>query len=529
MNKNLKRLGAAFMSSVLLLTGTVMPLQSAWARADAATIAASPTRGQYNPSWYTRFVEPYSKVTPIRLPRHDWRVLATYKKGGWNESSQDMVKGETWVSMGLEAVGQLGLDPNQLISAYIADTVGNQPFVVARYFPDRAQLRIDVFKIVRDANGNITIAVAPFTPHDGEHWRYQRRYLTQSEFRYPPQAGYNPFEVFRGYDDDPMFHNISIGAAQVALGHAMMDQRSIVGLLTIAETRFTQTQTESGNFLRKKITTTTRGYVKPSFYLALPINMAPQRNDPTPAAWGVICATGASVCDHEKHVVLSGIALEPMIGGNMPTGPQFEEQAYYNVSSTSSWTGVAYIAFTAALTYASAGAYGLAMSGAGTTAGVVAGEAAFVAGAAYGAGSLAINGGPITQTQDGWMGSVGWTPSGVGNGVNTGANCTNAHCQGLYSAVMSRHIQTDPLDTNNLKGWNQVTQGNCPQNMGVQECRDAGLDPGVTLPRSDSYMEAKTVMIMRQREKTCKAKGLTGQAMRQCISPPLKDPNRPFD
>jgi len=37
------------------------------------------------------------------------------------------------------------------------------------------------------------------------------------------------------------------------------------------------------------------------------------------------------------------------------------------------------------------------------------------------------------------------------------------------------------------------------------------------------------VVIMRQREKACKAKGLTGQAMRQCISPPIKDPNHPFD
>lgn len=89
-----------------------------------------------------------------------------------------------------------------------------------------------------------------------------------------------------------------------------------------------------------------------------------QRNDPTPAAWGVICATGARVCDDERHVVLSGIALEPLVGGNMPTGTVWEEQAYYNATSSSSWTGVAFTLFTAALTYAFAGAYGLAMGSA---------------------------------------------------------------------------------------------------------------------------------------------------------------------
>jgi hypothetical protein len=466
----------------------------------------------------------------VRVPRHDWKLIAKIKAGGWNQSDRRMMQGEAWVSQGLEAVGQLGVDPQQLVSAFMADTVGNQPWVVARYFPERAQLRIDVFKIIRDSNGNISIWVAPFTPHDGEHWKASRRYLTQSEFRYTPQAGYNPFEVFRGYDDDPTFFNISIGAAQVAVAHAMQDQKSIFGLFSVAQTRFTQEQQESGNFLRKTVTTITRGYVQPTFYLTMPVNMSPQRNDPTPAAWGVICATGASVCDDEKHVVISGIALEPLQGGNIPTGQQWEEQAYYNATSASSWTGVAFALFTAALTYASAGAYGLAMGGsyAGGSA-IVAEEIAGQAAMAYAGGSLAINGGPITQVQSGWMSQVGWTPSGVGNGVSTGASCTNPHCQGLYGAVTARHITTDPLNSNNLNGWNKITQGNCPQNMSIQACRDAGMDPGVTLPRTDSYMEAKSVMIMKNREQACKARGLTGQAMRQCIAPPIKDPNHPTD
>ena len=156
---------------------------------------------------------------------------------------------------------------------------------------------------------------------------------------------------------------------------------------------------------------------------------------------------------------------------------------------------------------------------------LTAAELAAAAGTAYAGGTLAINGGPITEVQSGWMASVGWTPSGVGNGVSTGANCTNAHCNGLYSAVTARHITTDPLNSNNLNGWNKITQGNCPQNMSTEACRAAGMDPGVTMPRSDSYIEAKSVMIMKERERQCKARGL----MRQCIAPPLNDPNHPND
>ena len=291
MSKFFKRLGAAIMSSVMLLTATVVPVQSAWARADTATINVSTTRGQYNPTWFTRWVDPYNKLTPVRVPRHDWKLIAKLKAGGWNESSMDMIKGEAWVSQGLEAVGQLGLEPQQLVSAFLADTQGNAPWVVARYFPERAQLRIDVIKIIRDAQGTISIWTAPFTPHDGEHARAMRRYLTKSEIYHTPQAGYNPFEVFRGYDDDPTFHNISIGAAQVAIAHAMMDQKSIFGLLSVTNTRFAQEVKQSGNFLRKTVTTITRGYVQPTFYLAMPVNMSPQRNDPTPAAWGAVSYT----------------------------------------------------------------------------------------------------------------------------------------------------------------------------------------------------------------------------------------------
>jgi hypothetical protein len=80
----------------------------------------------------------------------------------------------------------------------------------------------------------------------------------------------------------------------------------------------------------------------------------------------------------------------------------------------------------------------------------------------------------------------------------------------------------------NLRGWTQATQGNCPGNLSIQQCRDAGLDPGSTLYRTDSYTDAKSVLVLKQREQQCKEKGLQGLALRQCISPPAKNPSSPL-
>lgn len=540
------RLTAKMMAMVMFTSTAVVPITNAMARADPATYTASATIGQFKPDntciaqggltgcgYYERFGDlEGTGVTRIKVPRDNWRLIAQITGTGRTDSSNLMIQGEGWTTYGVEGVGRLGLEPNQVAMVLQRDNNGNPPWIVARFFPEQAKLRIDVFKITRDASGKQQVWVSNFTPHHGEHWRAARRYLTDSERTNVVKAGYNPFEQFRGYDDDPMFHNISWGATQVALNHAMQYHDSVFALFIEATNRFTQTQTSSGNFLRKTVTTTTTGYATPSFYLAMPLNMSPSRNNINPGAFGVICATGAASCDHEAHVVAGMIALEPLKGGNIPA---IEQQLYYNVSSSSSWTTFTYALMTAALTYGAVSMYAAAMSGGAVAGSVVsaeivganAGIAAFQAGTLYAGSTALTQGGSLVSPQSGWMGSVGWDPSGVGNGSSTGATCSNAHCAGLYTAILQKHVNTDVLDASssgNLTGTNLLVQGNCDVTWTVAACRAAGLNPGTALYRPDSYVEAKTVYSMKMRQIECKAQGLTDKALRQCISPPIRRP-----
>lgn len=548
MNKKLKRFIASVMSAVMLITSLIIPTGQAFARADPSAYQSSATIGQFKPDatcisqggtagcgYYERFGDlEGTGVTRVTVPRDNWRLIAQISGTGRTDSGNFMFQGEGWITYGVEGVGRLGLDPNQVAMILNRDENGNPPWIVARYFPEQAKLKIDVFKITRDAAGKQQVWVSNFTPHHGEHWKAARRYLTESERTNVVKAGYNPFEQFRGYDSDPMFHNISWGAAQVALSHAMQYHDSVFALYSETKNRFTQTTSTSGNFLRKTVTTYTTGYATPQFYLAMPLNMSPARNNINPAAFGLICVTGASSCDSEAHVVAGMIALEPLKGGNIP---EIEQQLYYNVSSASSWTTLAFVLITAALTYGAVGMYAAA-AGTGTTAagtvaaeaaatGIAAGDAALSAGLAYAGGTQLTQGGSLVSPQQGWMGNVGWDPSGVGNGSSTGASCSNQHCSGLYSAIQQRHVNTDVLDASasgNLQATNQMIQGNCDPTWTLAACRSAGLNPGTAMYRPDSYIEAKTAYAMKMRERECKTQGFIGKELRQCISPPIRRP-----
>lgn len=547
MSKLMQRITAWVMTAVTLMTSVMVPVGQVYARADPATYTASSTIGQFLPDstciaqgglsgcgYYVRFADlEGTGVTRVTVPRDNWRLIAQITGTGRTESSNLMIQGEGWTTYGIEGVGRLGLEPNKVAMILQRDENGNPPWVVARYFPEQAKLRIDVFKITRDATGKQQVWVSNFTPHHGEHWKAARRYLTESERTNVVKAGYNPFEQFRGYDSDPMFHNISWGAAQVAISHAMQYHDSVFALYIEATNRFTQTQTTSGNFLRRTVTTTTTGYATPAFYLAMPLNMSPSRNNINPGAFGVICVTGATSCDDEAHVVTGMIALEPLKGGNIPS---VEQQLYYNVTSNSSWTTFAFALMTAALTYGAIGMYAAAAGGTAAAGGALASAELAVANALTTAGQAAVlysgntlltQGGSLVSPQSGWMGSVGWTPSAVGNGSSTGAACSNQHCAGLYAAIQQRHVTTDVLDassTGNFSATNQIVQGNCDVTWTVAVCRAAGLNPGTALYRPDSYIEAKTVYAMKMRQIECKAQGLTDKALRQCISPPIRRP-----
>ncbi len=123
---------------------------------------------------------------------------------------------------------------------------------------------------------------------------------------------------------------------------------------------------------------------------------------------------------------------------------------------------MAFALMTAALTYGAVGMYASAYSGAGAVGGaagareIAVGSISAQAGAGYAATTQLTQGGSLVSPQQGWMGSVGWDPSGVSNGSSTGASCTNEHCAGLYAAIQQRHVNTDVLDASTHLNTNQL-------------------------------------------------------------------------
>ncbi len=382
-----------------------------------------------------------------------------------------------------------------------------------RYSPENGELSVEIHRIEKRPDGIIYIDQADFTPWHGEKWKATGKYRTAAEVRWG-SAGYNPFENFKGGAyQDPVFHNVSWSGAQVVIGHAMRHYGAMFGFIAVSQSRTTQTQSTSGGFLKKKVTTTVKGWVKPEWYVATPVELQ-QENAQTAA----ICVSAAQTasetasCDDPAHIAISGVAVSPWKGGNMPMD---EEMIYQWVHKQSSWSIAFFAVVLAVVTWGVA----LAMTAAAPalmnaiTLSTSLGSAGLgaVAGVAYGVASTAMHsGGGIAQAQKGFFGSTG-------NGVfKVDLGSMSVQSKGLAEGVRNKHV---------LSGWGSNTtssqklfKGACAEDKTVEECTTLGLDSG-QMWRGDTYQEVNTTLDMRARHAACKAEGLTGAALQQCAAP----------
>jgi hypothetical protein len=524
---NIKRLFTKCLVSALLFQSLFIPVH-----------ATTVTAGQFNVSWKT--IQATSTST-VSVPTDDWQLIGQANNGALGTFQLSMIEGDRWVSANQEAAGALGLDSTQT-TELIERAASNSPLIVTRFAPDSAQARVSVYKTIRTPNGTVGIYEADFTPHHGEYLKAARMFLTNSEKAIASKVGYNPFQVFRGANDDPTFYNLSFGAAQVATGWAMAYHRSATAVFIETTSRINQTQTKSGGLLKKKITTTTTGYAKARVYVATPLEASPHRNNVSPATFGAICATGAATCDDEAHVAMSGIVLDHFKGGNIP---DVEDQVYQHVKVKSSFTGLFFALFTAFAAWgigtmmsgsAGWGAGGAGAGGAGTTAaggtalsggaGLGGAQIGLYAGVGYAAINTLVNGGPLTSAQSGWLGNMGWSPADITNGVITPDNCQNSeHCTGTRTNILNRHVQPDlGANSNHLSTTSQTLFGTCAPGVSAAICGSSGQASGI-IPRTDGYTEVKGTQLMQARISSCKAQGLTGVALRKCIAPQPTIPN----
>jgi hypothetical protein len=441
-----------------------------------------------------------------QVPMPVWTEVAQMPNALGNARTVDehrrLSQGPAMFTMDKPIAAILGLNSNEIVYDLWLKRTGGAPWVIARYVPEKAQLRVSVIKVIRTTEGMQRVLISEWTPEMGI-WDIPRRsFLTDDEAYFLGNKGHDPFAQFKASATDPVFYNISPAAAQVVIGRAMAHHSAPYAMLIEAQIRYDQSTSKSGNFLRKTITTVTKGHVKPKFFLALPPAFSPAAVTGNAVPMAVICPRPLG-CTHEKHLAWAGVSFDEVNGGIFPN---IEEQLYEDVEKQSSWTAIAYSLVTAGLTWglgaiaAGDAAWAINAEGAVTPAAlaevgkidVIASGATVSAGAgiAYLSINTVVNGGSPTSPQAGWLGETGWRVQDIPSGISNGSYCMNKHCQTTYERAVQRHLQPPapglPGSQANMEAVNQVIQGVCPVSWTAAQCEAAGQASGM-MPRADSY------------------------------------------
>jgi hypothetical protein len=459
--------------------------------------------GQFNPRWTSW---PASSTVSVRYPLDNWTVLGEIAGRGSGGFDLRMLQGERWITAGREEVGQLGLG-SDAVSRLVMAFPGHAAVVFATYSPENAQLRIRVVKAERMADGRIRSYLGDFTPHHGERWAAQRHYLSPAEAADPMRAGRNPFAVFRpGDETDPVFYNIGWSAAQVAVGHAMRLYNASAGFIAMTDTRWTQVVTRSGNLLRQRVDTTTQAWVRPRWFVALPVDQQPY------GAQAAICTLpGSTSCPTLEQLAHSGVSVSQWDGGNMPSP---EELLYSWTDSRSGFSVLAFALVTAGMAWMVASvvaSYGLFGVSGAVGGGTVVSPASIgaLAGGGYSATSTFFGGGgPLTSAQQGFLGATG-------SGFLEYPVASGPHERALRESVARRHVSV-PL-TNGLRGVSEAFSGDCDATNTSANCSASGLGAG-RVPRPDSLYFENTVRRIRSHYASCYVRGLREAALMRCAS-----------
>lgn len=387
----------------------------------------------------------------------------------------------------------------QEVARVIESLPANTPMVFGRYAPGTGDLAIEIYKVERlydPARGGHVTAVyrAPFTPQHGMLWAYARTYMEPAAKRTGTGIGANPFARFQS-GSSPYFANASLEAAQVAVGHAMRFVGAPMGVLMVAVPRTEQEKKKSGNAFRKKITITVRGYLKPTFYIAAPAEFQPGGSS------AAICVDASGNCTGKPWMVAPAmVTFQEWQGGTIP---DIEDHVTTWSETKKGFTFLSFVVFAFVFAFAASAALTAVMAptaagGGGAAAGglftaglqglnIGAGLMSTITGVAlteaglYAGLSWVLNGGSLTQIQNGYLGSVG-------DGTYE-PQSDNSHPFEQQFVVDSRaRVVTDDMLTGGLQGMRTYAVGNCPAGWTIRECQSRGWASGL-VPRADSYIE----------------------------------------
>ncbi len=420
-------------------------------------------------------------------PLDRWMPLGEAPAAGPGGARVAQLQGGRWAVSAREegaATGLAGAHGSRLV----AGLPQSERAVFAVYAPHEATLRVRVVRVERGVDGRVRSALADFTPDHGERWAAARHYLAADEAADPARPGRNPFAAFRGTQPgDPVFRDIGWTAAQVVVGHAMRLHHSAIGYVAWMDTRWTRSQTQSGGWLRRRVTVTTEARVRPLWYLAFPRDAHP---------WGLQAAfcleLSGGTCPSVARVAMSGISLVPWSGGSLP---EAEDVVHAWSESRSGWTVLSFALVTGGLFWAaSALAAGASVLPSSLAAHASAGLTPLATGAyaagAYAAGATVLGGGgALTDAQAQWLGSTG-------DGVLKPAAPIEGHEATVRARVQALAIDAAPEQA--LGALREVLPGGCGPAATTQACARAGLGAGLQ-PRPDAPVLHDTPEAIRRR------------------------------
>lgn len=305
-SRRLKKLISGFVAASLVATSTLPGLASAQScdaysanRGESANCAAREIGG-----------------VPVAYPKFTWNQLselATVKADG---GALRVEGGPQAIALANRTALALNLD-SSVVGMMTSLTPSNVPYVLGRFNPMDGTLRIDVFKLEKTVGAAapvVRLLQSQFTPKHGDAWKVSRAYISPDEFKTGNTPGVNPFASFIG-DGSGIFQNISLNAAQVAVGHAMRAHGAGLGALAITDTRISTVTTKSGGVFKKTVRTWVYGHAKPQWMLAVPRDVLRQSTGAQEAAY---CATDPNKIDCPLYATAaSGVTFESFSGGTL--------------------------------------------------------------------------------------------------------------------------------------------------------------------------------------------------------------------
>lgn len=452
-------------------------------------------------TWDTAASSPYKAIVPADATNYVTSLKSSMEvRGGFEASLLDVSP--------KEAVALATLLPS------------NTPWVVGRYTPETAELRIDIYRVERSGD-NVAIMVAPFTPAHGDYWKASGAYITAAQ-RANNVEGKNPFAAFKDTSDGN-FHNISFGAARVALGHAVRMAQAPVGVMAFVYTDLKHKTKKSGTF-RKKYTTKYWGRAVTKWYVGYPMDFGATASALAEEAY---CVTDPSQANcPTQEVARSSLAFEEFSGGTMEDGSPTDaygnkkatgELVYYDKDVKKGWGFLAILAISfvftfgasTLLTFAGGLAQGLTASAALDTAlaGVGAAAQSAAYSTAYSAGFGVANGAdlgtPVSKDSLGFVTvDTGVSkPSSIDWDNHYGKAVRRATTKTLLPDVDAIPASEDPDDpastSTTLSSMRSTLVGNCALSNGAKDC---GVSSGV-LVRRDQMATTNLLRVWKEGDK----------------------------